>query len=239
MPTSEYPPPGYYLRIKNWDEHFERAQTRKVPSPLSWIALPTKHDGCKFRKLIRTKRGVTIFGTFCLMIEVGAKMAIRGDFVRHDGSILTCLDFEAITGADRRTFKAAIEVLLSPEVGWLELVACSQAAPGPIPRRSDMREEEKRREREKNGSPSPEGWSGHPAVQLYRERFHPERVLPILVQEQIEQAIGSDLSGWNAVLEYWQLNDHKPQSIGRMLDRYREQANGAGDDDNVPWKDAI
>lgn len=126
--SAEYPPPGYFVRVKNWDECFERSQSRKLKSPLPWVALPTKHDGGKYRKLIRTKQGLTIFGAFCLMIEVAAKMPKRGDLTRHDGSSLTCVDLELVTGANRRCFETAIKVLISPEFGWLELVALSQGA---------------------------------------------------------------------------------------------------------------
>ncbi len=66
---------------------------------------------------------------------------------------------------------------------------------------------------------------------LYREQFRPETALPVLVQDQIEHTIRDDLKGWASVLEYWQLNDHKPKSVGRMLERYREQTNSSEPDD--------
>jgi len=90
------------------------------------------------------RRGVIEFGIFTLLIEIGARMQNRGEFRRDDGTILTCLDFEAITGADRRTFEAAIKTLCLPEFGWLELVAVSEDKPAVPVERDDMREEENR-----------------------------------------------------------------------------------------------
>ena len=71
--------------------------------------------------------------------------------------------------------------------------------------------------------------SQHPAVVLYWQRF---KKLPTeFVQQCIVSTIGDDLPGWTAVLDYWELNHHRPESIGKMLDRYREvRAGGTGAD---------
>lgn len=244
--ADSFPPPGYYLRVRDWDKHFERAQTRKIDSPLSWIALPTAHDGCKFRKLIRTKRGVTIFGAFCLLLEVGAKMDKRGDFVRPDRSILTCEDFEAITGADRRTFHSAIELLTSKEFGWLELVAISQNGGSSPPPRSDMREEERREEerrREERGSRAPDSKTGQGvdsasnpservrSIELIRQIL--DRVPGQQMRKRIEEEV-TDLECWQRVLEIWKEKGHNPGSFDFMLDRYKKELR-----DQDPYHDLV
>lgn len=68
----------------------------------------------------------------------------------------------------------------------------------------------------------PAGLSNHPAVVLYWQRFHPQDLPPIGTQEKIENVIGSDLVGWAAVFDFWQDNNYRPESIGRMLSKYAE-----------------
>lgn len=68
----------------------------------------------------------------------------------------------------------------------------------------------------------PEGMSRHPAVVMYFERF---RLIPAIVaQERAEAVVGDDLEGWRENLDYWEGNDHRPNSVWKMLDRYEEQA---------------
>lgn len=78
-------------------------------------------------------------------------------------------------------------------------------------------------ESEKTRARDPVGfWSKSESVQMYRRKFLPEKIPPLQVQEQIE-SIATDLILWANVLSFWEANGYRPESVGKMLDRYREQ----------------
>jgi DNA-binding Lrp family transcriptional regulator len=65
----------------------------------------------------------------------------------------------------------------------------------------------------------PEGLGRHPALIAYWEKF---RLVPSIgAQQQIEQEV-TDLERWRAVLDYWEAGSWRPESIPKMLERYRE-----------------
>lgn len=89
-------------------------------------------------------------------------------------------------------------------------------------REIDSKESERARPRLKKTG---EGNGGFPAgldaespfVRLYWTKYH---LIPtIRSQELIVQKV-QNLTVWGEVLDYWQANDHRPQSVGKMLDRY-------------------
>ncbi len=109
-------PPTY--RIPNWNEMFETAQSRKVKR-LSWVAVPTAHDGCGFRTLMRD--APEAYGAWVLMLQVAAKMQPRGTLASN-GARLEARHLAIRTGAPQELFEKAFEVLTRPEIGWLEIV---------------------------------------------------------------------------------------------------------------------
>jgi DNA-binding Lrp family transcriptional regulator len=75
----------------------------------------------------------------------------------------------------------------------------------------------------------PEGLGRHPALIAYWEKF---RLVPSVgAQQQIEEEV-TDLERWRAVLDYWEAGSWRPESIPRMLERYRETdpASAQGED---------
>jgi hypothetical protein len=164
MNDEKFPPPGCFLRVKDWDTYFERAQTRRIDGPLSWVAIPTKQDGLKFSRLLARQNGLQCLGAFILLVEIGAKCVTRGVFLGSGCTPLTVRDFSRITGVAVREFTKALEVLTSNEIGWIEVVSLSEHALPLVNRVSDMRKGESREEeiREEkrgararlNGSPS-------------------------------------------------------------------------------------
>lgn len=88
------------------------------------------------------------------------------------------------------------------------------------------------RKGEEGNAPAPVGTGGngkypvwlveHPAVIAYWERFRPENAVSTPVQESIAKQV-SNLRIWDSVLEYWQVNGYRPESVGKMLEAYRER----------------
>lgn len=110
---------GY--RVRNWGDHFEISQTRRVDGPLKWVAIPTAHDGLRFRRLMRLPNGAAIYGVWILLVTVAARCKIRGTLSDVDGP----LDAESLalkTDAPVDLVKQSLEILSSPAIGWLETV---------------------------------------------------------------------------------------------------------------------
>ncbi|MBE7465610.1 MAG: hypothetical protein HS116_19215 [Planctomycetes bacterium] len=101
--------------IRDWNLHFEKAQSRKVEHT-KWVAVPNKHDGKGFRRVMREPDGVAVYGAWNLMLQVASKCPKRGTLADEDGP-LTALDLELKTGCPEAAFARAFTVLC--EVGWL------------------------------------------------------------------------------------------------------------------------
>lgn len=106
------------LRIKDWDKHFEVAQTRRLSGGLNWIALPTKHDGKGFKRVMRA--GPLHYAAWVLLVQVAAKCPKRGTLADSDGP-LSAADIAIKTEFPEKHILSAIPILIS--VGWLEDIA--------------------------------------------------------------------------------------------------------------------
>lgn len=104
--------------IRDWDS-FECAQSRKVTGPLAWVAMPTKHDGKVYRKIMTRTDGLMIFAAWVLMVEVAAKCPIRGRLADADGP-LAAADLELKTGCPATAFETALKLLSSKDFGWID-----------------------------------------------------------------------------------------------------------------------
>jgi hypothetical protein len=113
-------------RIKDFAAHFLKGdmgrQGERAPKgPPPWVAIPTRHDGKSFRYLGRHAVGTATFGAFVLMVEVAAKMPIRGILADEDGP-LDAEDLSLKTGHPAEAFETAFKVLQEPKIGWIDTV---------------------------------------------------------------------------------------------------------------------
>ena len=108
-------------RIRNWDELYEKAQTRRCKS-MSWVAIPNRHDGSGYRRIAEHECNCELFTAWILMLEVASKMPQRGLLVK-DGRALTETDLAYMTGFPKEIFTVAFTVLVDGEIGWLERIA--------------------------------------------------------------------------------------------------------------------
>lgn len=106
--------------IRDWNEHFECSQSRKVRKDLSWIATPCKHDGKSFRRLMMMPNGVMIYGAWILIVQVAAKCPTRGVLADSDGP-LTTEDLAIKTGAPEEVFRYALTILSDRKIGWISM----------------------------------------------------------------------------------------------------------------------
>jgi hypothetical protein len=112
--------------IRDWDYHFECAQSRKVTGPLTWFPMPTKHDGKSFRRIMARMDGPMIYAAWCLIVGVAAKARVRGLLADTDGP-LTAEDLAIKTGCAAEHFETALKVLSSKEIGWLVVAEWEQS----------------------------------------------------------------------------------------------------------------
>ena len=118
------------IRIANWEEDFEIAQSRRRSGRLSWVAIPTRHDSRGYRKLMRLDNSSDIFTAWIVMIQVSARSEVRGTLADGNGNPLTYDDLEAMTDVDKEIFEVAIPILR--EIGWIEH-ECSELARSGVP----------------------------------------------------------------------------------------------------------
>lgn len=107
-----------YRIIKWHDRHSNYEQTR---SGGRWIACPTRFDSLGLARLVREKRGVETFGAYVLMAELAARMPTPGVLANNDHP-LTETEISIITGAPEKALGAALALLQSPLIGWIDRV---------------------------------------------------------------------------------------------------------------------
>jgi hypothetical protein len=111
-------------RIRDWKKHFEVSQSMRIVGPLSWVGMPTKHDGKSFRRLIRQPNGPAHFCCWCLIVQIAAKCPTRGVLADADGP-LSANDLSDKTGCPADLFSESLQLLSSKDVGWIEKVDMS------------------------------------------------------------------------------------------------------------------
>lgn len=104
--------------IRDWNKHYEVAQSRKIDGAMSWVAMPCKHDGLGFRKIMRQPDGSAIYGAWVLIVQVAAKCPSRGVLCDANGP-LDASDLSLKTGCPEEVFIRALNYISSKEIGWI------------------------------------------------------------------------------------------------------------------------
>ena len=118
------------LVIKNWNTHFETAQSRKV-SNLTWVAIPNNLNSRGYRKIMKHPDRAKVFAAWIILIEIASNSRTRGQLGDEDGAYTT-EDLELYSDFPKEDFELAIPFL--KEIGWVceqdgsELVADSESA---------------------------------------------------------------------------------------------------------------
>ena len=108
-------------KIRDWQQRYENGSTNRVAGPLKWVPVPTAHDGAGYRRLLTRPDGVTLFGCWCLILQVAAKCPARGTLADADGP-LDAEDIAFKTNAPAELIAQTLELLSSPsaKINWLE-----------------------------------------------------------------------------------------------------------------------
>jgi len=103
--------------IRDWEKHYETAETRKLKRQ-TWVAVPNKHDGRGFRRLISMPNGVELFGAWNLILQVASKMPVRGVLADEDGP-LSADDIADKVGAPSDLIAETLAIVSSERINWI------------------------------------------------------------------------------------------------------------------------
>jgi hypothetical protein len=109
----------FAYRIRNWGEHFETSESRKIKGPLSWVALPTKHDGRGYKRATKHAHAVQAMCGWWSLLQVAAKMPVHGLLADRDGP-LDAEDIADKTDLPKKIYVTTFDLMSSDKVGWLE-----------------------------------------------------------------------------------------------------------------------
>lgn len=133
------------ISIREWDSTFEKSQSRKIEGPMTWVAMPTKHDGKGYRRIMAHPNGPAIYGVWCCLVQVAAKQVKRGVLADTEGP-LTTFDLHLKTGISERLIEEAV-TFLAGEIGWV-LVAEWEQGRSVLPPHNNTVQNKTRQERE-------------------------------------------------------------------------------------------
>lgn len=122
-------------RIRDWDSLFEVAQSKRAEK-LSWVAIPNRHDGKGYRRLIRMPNGMAMYGAWNVIVQVASKCLVRGTLADHDGPY-SAFEISDKTGVDAGLIEDALKACCTREIGWIEAVEWESAAPSVLRAYSD------------------------------------------------------------------------------------------------------
>jgi len=110
-------------RIKDWEQNFENNRTRDMVK-MAWVPVPNKHDGEGFRRIMREKDGISIYGCWHLILQVASKcLRERGTLMRDDGTPLDAIAISLKTGwNNEKDIQRALDFCSLPEIAWIEVL---------------------------------------------------------------------------------------------------------------------
>lgn len=171
--------------IRDWEENFEISQSKRIPDgkPLSYVPMPTKHDGKGLRRILRSEDALSMFGVWCLVVELAAKMNRRGVFADNDGPF-DAEDIADSIGIDPEPVEKLLDLVTGGKINWIELIdwenelhsprmngAFSENSPSTTGAQTDEKRREERR-REESSPCSPPVGNG-PPLELVEENSNP------------------------------------------------------------------
>lgn len=115
----------FAYRIRNWGEHFETSESRKIKGPLSWVAVPTKHDGRGYKRAANHQNAVNALCGWWSLLQVAAKMPVHGLLADRDGP-LDAEDIADKTDLPKKIYITALDVMSGEKIGWLEKLPWDQ-----------------------------------------------------------------------------------------------------------------
>jgi hypothetical protein len=109
------------LVIKRWNETFETADTRKRQR-LGWFMNPSGCESAGYIELMSYGQdGIMAFAVFQAICQWSAtnRQEVRGRLARSDGSAINVRQLSAFIRMPPDVVQKAIDLLMTPDVGWI------------------------------------------------------------------------------------------------------------------------
>jgi hypothetical protein len=102
------------IKIRDWDLHFEQDRSRQWKN-LKWVPIPNK-QGSGYRRIMKEKNGVEIFGCWIALVQAASLCTPRGDLSKYNIADLSLLTF-----IDENKLLSSI-TYLSDVLDWVEVI---------------------------------------------------------------------------------------------------------------------
>jgi hypothetical protein len=107
-------------RIRDWEQHYETAETRKIKR-LDWVKLSNKLNGdCYLALLHEHPNGPLHWAAWCAILQVASLSKKRGTLIQDSGDPHTAASLARKTSLPEAWFQEALPRLASTSVCWLE-----------------------------------------------------------------------------------------------------------------------
>lgn len=113
--------------IRDWGKSFENNRTRELKK-LDWVPIPNKQDGDGYTELLDLSDGVSIFGTWIILIQIASKCVPRGTLIRDSGEPHTSHSLARMSRVPAGLITRSLEILVV--LRWVESVPYENPAGG-------------------------------------------------------------------------------------------------------------
>ena len=163
------------LAVRGYEEQYRMPGGHLRKRVADRVAIPTRHDGKRHRRLAKLERGAEVFAAWCLILGVAARCPKPGVLVDERGESLTAEDLGDMTGFPAELFELAIEALLDERIGWLVRVPLSLAMTGVGDRAPELTSNFEFQERAKADSKQPAAaWTDQRSDSIHHSFLEPE-----------------------------------------------------------------
>ncbi|MDQ7798500.1 MAG: hypothetical protein RDU76_06115 [Candidatus Edwardsbacteria bacterium] len=111
-----------YYQIENWDQNYETPESKGYKN-LHWVAVKNSFDGTLYRRLLKQKDPIAVFGIAVIMAEIASRSpkGHRGKLIKSDLSTgYTLEDMADKSGMPLSGFIHAIPILMN--IGWISYI---------------------------------------------------------------------------------------------------------------------
>ena len=109
-------------RIKDWDQHYECSDTKKVKSFSRYVPVPNRMDGSGFAQLMNHPNGVAHYGAWITLVIVASKCETRGVLAHKNGEGFDTETLSLMTRVPVKILDELLPRLLSKKIDWMEVV---------------------------------------------------------------------------------------------------------------------
>lgn len=124
-----------YRITKWWDRH-SSAEQRRLNGRA--VLMPTSFDSLGYKTLVQTPKGCQAFGVYCALAELAGKLPTADAWdtagtLANDQGALNAGKIALLIAMPTKVVGAALDLLETPDIGWIERVPTPTILPGAPP----------------------------------------------------------------------------------------------------------